>query len=284
MTHRFLFAGSCAALVLSATVAVSQDAANAPPGKASAATPDAASDLQAQEAASAPVEDVTGDESGEAVPGAQDAPNAPDAPNTVAAPDEDPLDGEILAAVNAYLNDLRTLRSRFFQLALAPNTGESHTAAGEMHMSRPGLLRFAYDPPQEDPDLIVSDGSVVYMRHAGLNCVEEISLRATPLQVLLKDDVDLARDADVTGLVASETGIVVTLRDVAGEMEYSLALLFSPMPYPELRAWAVTDEFGQMVETRLVEAVPGETFDRRMFRPGNDWPRARDGGFKNCAG
>lgn len=224
---------------------------------------------------------------------AQDAQDA-ETPGTISAVAGDDglglteADRAALDGINSYLNGLRTLRAEFVQTSYDEFSGEFAGAAGVMHLERPGLIRFAYEEPQQDPDLVVSDGAVVHVRNAGLNCVEEISLRATPFQVLLKEDVALERDARLVGLDVSDAGILLALQDIEGELDYVFTLEFAPMPSPSLRAWTVTDEFGQAVETRLLNAVPGETFERGMFRPssgrdhGRRWPRDRDG-FRDCA-
>ena len=57
-----------------------------------------------------------------------------------------------IAAVEAYLNRMTTLRARFLQIA---QNGAS--AQGWAYISRPGRMRFDYDPPE--PLLLVADGS-----------------------------------------------------------------------------------------------------------------------------
>ncbi len=189
-------------------------------------------------------------------------------------------DLEVVDAASAYLNQVRTVRARFHQVARDPSSGAVAEATGEMHISRPGLMRLEFDAPQEDPNLVISDGSVVRMRNAGLGCVDEFSLRATPLHLFLKNDVDLARDAEIVAVSDTDAGALITLRDKSDDIEGLLTMNFA-RPAIELRGWTVIDSTGQETETRLLDAVRGESFNRSLFVAGNDWPRDR-GGYRDC--
>ena len=53
-----------------------------------------------------------------------------------------PDDISTIVRVEDYLNQLDSMRSRFVQLS-----SEGDYAEGQLHVNRPGLLRFEYDPP-----------------------------------------------------------------------------------------------------------------------------------------
>jgi outer membrane lipoprotein-sorting protein len=72
-----------------------------------------------------------------------------------ATPPAKPLEGadlEDVKRVEAYLNGIRTLQSRFLQIS---NNGGA--AEGALYLARPGRLRLDYDPPV--PILLVTNGS-----------------------------------------------------------------------------------------------------------------------------
>ena len=59
---------------------------------------------------------------------------------------------EIVQKAESYLNSLKTLKANFTQMAQWNQTN----VTGDFYLSRPGKLRFDYDPPVED--FIVADG------------------------------------------------------------------------------------------------------------------------------
>ena len=71
---------------------------------------------------------------------------APPAPGAATLTDRDRAD---LARVEAYLNNLTTLRARFLQIAQSGAAAE-----GTAWIWRPGRMRFEYDPPE--PLLLVA--------------------------------------------------------------------------------------------------------------------------------
>src|SRR3954447_24163527 len=62
-----------------------------------------------------------------------------------------PADQADLRRVEEYLNSVRTMTARFVQYAEGGNTAE-----GRVYVSRPGHMRFEYDPPS--PILLVANG------------------------------------------------------------------------------------------------------------------------------
>src|SRR5690606_28059837 len=67
-----------------------------------------------------------------------------------------------IARVEAYLNAIRTMQSRFVQIA--PNGG---VAEGTLYLQRPGKMRVEYDPPVED--IVVATGRVLIHYDGELN-------------------------------------------------------------------------------------------------------------------
>ncbi len=199
------------------------------------------------------------------------------------APDDMPA---MLNEVNSYLNGLRSVQASFRQTAFDMFTGEVLEATGSMKIVPPeGFLRFEYDPPQEDPDLIVSDGSVVYIRNTGLGCVDQYGLRATPIHLFLRENVNLERDADIISLLEADDALYLTVRDKDDEVPGELQLIFA-RPELELLAWRVEDDDNQQTTTELIAAEVGVDFSNSEFRfTSRDAPRGavgRDGEPREC--
>ena len=80
-----------------------------------------------------------------------------------------------LDAISAYLNGIVTLKGGFIQIE--PSGGVDQ---GSFYISKPGKMRFEYDPPS--PTLIVADGHTVAVANKRLNTVDRYPLSAWSLR------------------------------------------------------------------------------------------------------
>ncbi|MDW8444454.1 MAG: outer membrane lipoprotein carrier protein LolA [Acetobacteraceae bacterium] len=99
-----------------------------------------------------------------------------------------------LARLEAYLDGIRTLTARFVQV-----DARGGTATGRLWLSRPGRMRFEYDPPS--PILLVADGTFVIFHDRSVMQTTHIPLGTTPLSLLLAERIrlDEGRGADRSG-------------------------------------------------------------------------------------
>ena len=114
------------------------------------------------------------------------------------------IDRAAIARIEAYLNGLRALRARFLQTAQ-----NGATAQGTAWISRPGRMRFDYDPPE--PMLLVASGGQVMMFDRELRQPSVAPASATPLGLLLRPEIRLSGDITVTGTERSGGFLRVTL-------------------------------------------------------------------------
>lgn len=171
-----------------------------------------------------------------------------------AGPAEDQRD---LARISNYLNATETITGAFVQVD--PNAVVSE---GEFYLRRPGRLRFEYEDP--NPALVVADGfwvAVVDRRDGG---VDRTLLSDTPLELLLKEDVDLRRENAVRGIERADGQLAVTAVDPDDPGLGEITMVFSNNPL-ELRQWVVTDAQGRTTsvalrDTRTNVPVPPEKF------------------------
>lgn len=164
---------------------------------------------------------------------------------------------QTLARASAALNGIRALQGRFLQLA---PTGQS--ATGQFYMQRPGRLRFAYDPPATM--LIVADGSVVAVADTALRSVNRAPLRTTPLYFVLKNDINLDRDARITRVARAGENLYVTCRDRTGNADGEITLVLSG-PNLELRSWDVVDAMGARTRLTLSNVSRPARLDPSLF-------------------
>ena len=169
-----------------------------------------------------------------------------------------PEDRADVGRIENYLNGIRTLRSRFFQVA----PSGAH-AEGDLFLARPGKLRIAYDPPV--PILIVAHDRTVGYYDREIKQAQYFGADQTPAGVLLRDQIRLAGgDLAVTRFERSPGALRLTLAQAADPGQGSLALVFSDRPL-SLRKWTVTDAQGQTTEVALMAPEFGVALEPKLF-------------------
>jgi outer membrane lipoprotein-sorting protein len=165
---------------------------------------------------------------------------------------------EQIQRLEAYLNGIKSLQSRFYQ---ASTTGEE--AAGTLYLDRPGRLRIEYDPPS--PMLIVADGSFLVTFDRKLQQATYLPLGQTPAAVLLDERVRLdSGDFRVAMLQADADSVRATIERRGSPAEGRLALVFTESPL-RLHQWEVTDAQGIVTAVVLDEPRFGVPLKRELF-------------------
>ncbi len=169
-----------------------------------------------------------------------------------------PQDRADIARIEQYFGGVRTLHARFRQTA--PNGAVSE---GQAWLSRPGRLRFQYDPPS--PFLLVGGSGLLVFHDAKLKQTSNIPLDSTPLGILLQDNLRLSGEVTVTKVARLPGQIQVSLVRTRTPQDGTLTLIFADQPLA-LRQWAVVDP--QRLETRvtLYNVEVGGTFDASLFQ------------------
>jgi outer membrane lipoprotein-sorting protein len=163
-----------------------------------------------------------------------------------------------LQRVEAYLNGVRALRSRFRQTA--PNGA---TSEGQAWLQRPGRLRFQYDPPS--PFLLVGGNGLLVFNDSQLKQTSNIPLGSTPLGLLLQDNLRLSGDVTVTGVARPPGQLQVTVVRTKSPADGSLTLVFAD-PSLALVQWVVLDAQRLQTQVRLYNIEMGGTFDQKLFQ------------------
>ena len=162
-----------------------------------------------------------------------------------------------IARVETYLNGVRTLHSRFLQIAPSGATSE-----GQAWLQRPGRLRFQYDPPS--PFLLVGGHGLLVFNDKQLRQTSNIPLGSTPLGLLLEDNLRLSGDVTVTGLARQPGALQVSLVRTKTPADGTLTLVFADAPLV-LRQWTVIDAQRQETRVTLYNVELGGAFDQSLF-------------------
>ena len=168
-----------------------------------------------------------------------------------------PQDEAELARVQAYLNDIRTMQSRFQQFS-----GEGGTAAGTIYLQRPGKMRIVYDDPS--PILIVADGREVYYWDKKLQELSQINVDETPAWFLLRPEIKLSGDVTITGFERAPGALRIAMTQTKNPDQGSLTLVMSERPL-ELRQWTVVDAQQRPITVALVDPHFGVQLNPNLF-------------------
>ncbi|HEY5347768.1 MAG TPA: outer membrane lipoprotein carrier protein LolA [Rhizomicrobium sp.] len=175
-----------------------------------------------------------------------------------------------LDRISTYLNRLKTLKAEFSQI---DSNGDLTT--GTFYLSRPGRLRFEYRPPS--PTLVVASSGNIWVKNARLNTVDRYSLSDTPLELLLKDKVDLKRNRAIVGVDDADGAITVHARSSTNRVQGNITLVFDAGTL-ELRQWTVKDSQGLLTTVVLRNVQTGMALPDALFTAPQKNPPGKKGG------
>lgn len=160
--------------------------------------------------------------------------------------------------ISNYLNALRTLTGSFVQ-----TNPDGTVSEGTFYIRKPGLLRFEYTPP--NPAVVISDGVwVAVLDKASNSRAQRYPLSETPLDLLLRDRVNLAQEGAVTGVEHRGGQLRVTAIDPDAPERGEITLVFANNPL-ELRQWTVRDKNGKLTTVVLSETRRDVELNRALF-------------------
>ena len=167
------------------------------------------------------------------------------------------LPPDIVPRVEAYLNDIRTLRAGFTQIA-----PDGKTSTGTVYIKRPGRLRFEYDPPEQllmvarDWRLVVHDGRA--------DQTSTVPVDKTPLGVLLREEIRLGGPITLRSIaeIGGELQLTVFQTEDPGRGELTLIFGLEPL---ELRRWEVLDAQGKRTRVLLENLETNVPLENRLF-------------------
>jgi outer membrane lipoprotein-sorting protein len=172
-------------------------------------------------------------------------------------PPSTPQDQTDIDAIQTYLNGVKSLKARFLQVDSAGNS-----IGGNVWMMRPGRMRFEYDPP--DKMLLVAGHGLLVYYDPAVKQTTNIFLSATPLGLLLQDNLKLSGGVTVTGIARAKGQIQLTLVRTGKEGSGSITLIFATDPMT-LRSWVIRDAQGRQTQISLYDAAYGGDYPNSMF-------------------
>jgi outer membrane lipoprotein-sorting protein len=164
----------------------------------------------------------------------------------------------IIQRVDTYLSSVQQLEGNFVQVG--PDGSRSK---GNFYISKPGKVRFEYDPPS--PISIIADGQTVVVRDRNLATQDVYPLSQTPLRFLLADHVNLLKDTNLVAVYADDVFVTVVVEEKNGLVGTSRLMIMFSANDMQLKQWTVTDPQGYDTTIAVSNLDTSKKPDPRLF-------------------
>ena len=163
-----------------------------------------------------------------------------------------------LQKIAAYLDGIHTLTAKFQQAVASGGA-----ATGYVWLSRPGRMRFQYDPPNEL--LLLADMFYLYSWDPDLKQMQKVGLKYTPAWFLLREPISFTDGVIVTRFQHSGNTVQVTVVQSTEPDAGNLTMVFTENPLA-LRQWTVVDQRGKATTVSLSQVQSGMALDPKLFQ------------------
>jgi len=148
-----------------------------------------------------------------------------------------------LNKISDYINGLTTLQADFEQI-----NSDGSIDRGKLYIRRPGRMRLEYTAPN-NALVIASAGSVAIFDDKSKNGPTLFPLKKTPLNLLLKKNVDLSKNEMITEHTANNENTFIVAKDPKRKSQGSIKMMFSNSPV-SLQGWTITNQSNQ--KTKII--------------------------------
>ena len=162
-----------------------------------------------------------------------------------------------LAAIERYLNSIKTLRSVFIQSAT-----NGQVSQGQIYLSRPGRLRIDYKPPVQLQ--IFGDTTWLTFIDSELKEVNQLPVNASPAALLLSNELRLSTDVGVEKIKRRDEELRVYLYQKKQPDAGRLILALATKPF-RLMGWSVVDAQGITTTVTLIGPKFNMPINNRIF-------------------
>lgn len=164
-----------------------------------------------------------------------------------------------LGQITTYLNSMRAASAKFVQA-----NPDKTLAQGVLYIQKPGKIRYEYTTPADS--LVISDGRVLGVLDKKSNRgAQRYDLKRTPLDILLRDRIDLEAAGVVRNISSDGVKTQVIATDPENPKSGTITMVFTANPV-ELRQWIVTDRARKnttviLNDLKLRNSVSSDLFD-----------------------
>ena len=148
-----------------------------------------------------------------------------------------------LNKISDYINGLTTLQADFEQI-----NSDGSIDRGKLYIRRPGRMRLEYTAPN-NALVIAGAGSVAIFDDKSKNGPALFPLKKTPLNLLLKKNVDLYTNEMITEHTANNENTFIVAKNPKRKSQGSIKMVFSNSPV-SLKGWTITNQSNQ--KTKII--------------------------------
>ncbi len=159
--------------------------------------------------------------------------------------------------LNTYFNSFQTLRGDLVQ-----TSPKGRTAKGVFYIAKPGKLRFEVEPPT--PYIMASDGRWLTLTNKKMNKGDQFPLSKTPMRLLVSNQLDLLKEADVVGFEQNEGITTIALSDKKGSIPGQIVLVYDEAQ-DVLQQWIIIDGKGQRTTVQLGNLEKNVKINPKLF-------------------
>ena len=170
---------------------------------------------------------------------------------------------DTLNSIEDYMNSITTIEGRFIQA----NPDGSY-AEGQMYLSKPGKMRFEYDPPI--PIMLVANGVFFIHVDKELKNTTHIPLDSTPASFFLSENFSFDETLTLSAFEQQNGLIRLKLFQTEDPELGSLILTFTETPL-ELKQWTILDTQNLQTTVTLVGTQFGTEIDPELFNFKDPW-------------
>ncbi len=163
-----------------------------------------------------------------------------------------------MTQAETYFANLKTVKSRFIQ-----TNADGTQSRGTFYLSRPGKLRFEYDPPNKD--FVVADGYFIYFYDGEMKQQTNAPISQTLADFLLRKNFTLSGDLKVTKIMHAGGYIQITMIQRNEPKAGELTLAFAEGSKYQLKKWRIKDSVGNITETELFDMQTGLKLPSSLF-------------------
>ena len=149
-----------------------------------------------------------------------------------------------LSNISDYINGLKMVEADFEQF-----NSDGSIDAGKLYIRRPGKMRLEYEAPN-NALVIAGAGSVAIFDDKTKNGPTIFPLKKTPLNLLLKKDVNLMENKMISEHKEKNKNTFIVVQDPERLSQGKIEMVFSNQPIL-LKSWTITNQSNQKTKIML---------------------------------
>lgn len=166
--------------------------------------------------------------------------------------------GDSIDSVEGYLNAINTYAVPYVQTA--PNGAKAN---GTFYLSRPGKLRWEYNPP--NPVLIIANGSLMAYYDKELDELSYVGMDDTIADFLIREEVSFSRDVAIVDASLHDYIFSITIANPENLDQGELTLVFHLQPQVKLQKMYVVDSLQERTILDFDEPVVNQPLPSGLF-------------------